>query len=102
LEFLVNIKLRWSDDMDPDLKERVIREERAHAAELIKDGHLVRMWRVPCRFENWGLWRAKDATELHNIITGLPANAWMHDIDVRPLASHPVDPGPIEATPIAQ
>lgn len=92
MEFLVNIKLRWDEDMDPDLKERVIREERAHAAELIKAGHLVRMWRVPCRFENWGLWRAADATELHEIITGLPANPWMHDIDVLPLAKHPVDP----------
>jgi muconolactone D-isomerase len=92
MEFLVNIKLRWSDDMDPVLKERIIREERAHAAELIKQGHLVRMWRVPCRFENWGLWRAKNATELHEIITGLPANPWMYDISVLLLAQHPVDP----------
>lgn len=92
MEFLVNIKLRWSDDMDPVLKERIIREERAHAAELIKQGHLVRMWRVPCRFENWGLWRAKSATELHEIITGLPANPWMYDISVLLLAQHPVDP----------
>jgi Muconolactone delta-isomerase len=97
MEFLVHIKLRWSDDMDPDLKERIIREERAHAAELIKKGHLVRMWRVPCRFENWGIWRAKDATELHEIITGLPANPWMYDIDVHPLARHAVDPTPYAA-----
>ncbi|MGO4705933.1 muconolactone Delta-isomerase [Microvirga sp. 2MCAF38] len=94
MEFLVNIKLRWSENMDPDLKERVVKEERAHAADLIKQGHLVRMWRVPCRFENWGIWRAKDATELHDIITGLPANPWMHDIVVHPLARHAVDPTP--------
>lgn len=92
MEFLVNIKLRWSEDMDPDLKAKVIHDERAHAAELIKEGHLVRMWRVPCRFENWGLWRAADATQLHEIITSLPANPWMYDIDVLPLAKHPVDP----------
>lgn len=92
MEFLVNIKLRWSDNMDPELKERIIREERAHAAELAKEGHLVRMWRTPGRFENWGLWRAADPTELHEIITGLPANPWMYDIDVRSLAKHPVDP----------
>lgn len=92
MEFLVHIKLRWSDDMDPELKDRVIRDERAHAAELIKEGHLIRMWRVPCRFENWGLWRADDATQLHEIITSLPANPWMYDINVLPLAKHPVDP----------
>jgi muconolactone D-isomerase len=94
MEFLVNIKLKWADNMDSDLRDRIIRDERAHAAELVKDGHLVRMWRVPCRFENWGLWRAKDATQLHDIITGLPAYPYMYDIDVLPLAKHPVDPSP--------
>lgn len=92
MEFLVNIKLKWSDDMAPDFKEKIIREEREHAAELVKSGTLVRMWRVPCRFENWGVWRAGDATELHQIITNLPANPWMYDITVLPLARHPVDP----------
>ena len=29
-----------------------------------------------------------------NIITGLPANPWMHDIVVHPLARHAVDPTP--------
>ena len=92
MEFLVNIKLRWSDDMDPALKEKVTRDERAHAAELAKQGHLVRMWRVPGRFENWGIWQAADSAELHEIIISLPANPWMHDIVVLPLARHPVDP----------
>jgi muconolactone D-isomerase len=96
MEFLVNIKLRWSENMDPNLRDKIIRDERAHAAKLAEDGHLVRMWRVPCRFENWGLWRAKDATELHEIITGLPAYPWMYDVDVRPLAKHAVDPAPYE------
>lgn len=94
MEFLVHIKLRWKDGMPQEEIDRVSREERAHAAELIKKGHLARMWRVPCRFENWGLWRAKDATELHEIITGLPAYPYMHDIDVVPLARHAVDPAP--------
>lgn len=92
MEFLVNIKLRWPDDMTPKHKEKITREERLHAAQLVDRGHLVRMWRVPGRFENWGVWRAADATELHEIILGLPANPWMHDIVVLPLARHPVDP----------
>lgn len=96
MEFLVHIKLRWADGMPQAEIDRVSREERAHAAELIKEGHLVRMWRVPCRFENWGLWRAKDPTELHKVITSLPAYPYMHDIDVLPLARHQVDPTPYE------
>ena len=96
MDFLVNITLRWSENMDAELRERIIVEERAHAAKLAEQGHLVRMWRVPCRFENWGVWRASDATELHEIITGLPAFPWMVNIDVHPLARHPVDPGSSE------
>lgn len=96
MEFLVNIKLQWSENMDEALKQKVIADERKHAAELIKRGHLMRMWRVPCRFENWGLWRAKSATELHEIITGLPAYPWMKDVSVAPLAKHPVDPSTYE------
>lgn len=96
MEFLVNIKLQWSENMDEELKQKVITDERKHAAELIKQGHLMRMWRVPCRFENWGLWRAKSATQLHEIITGLPAYPWMKDISVAPLAKHPVDPSSYE------
>ena len=92
MEFLVNIKLNWSKDMDPDHIEKVTVEERAHAAELAAKGHLVRMWRVPCRFENWGIWQAQDATELHEIIAHMPAHPWMYDIVVLPLAKHPVDP----------
>ncbi|PUA18633.1 muconolactone Delta-isomerase [Glaciimonas sp. PCH181] len=96
MEFLVNIKLQWTPNMDETLKQQVITDERSHAAVLIEKGHLVRMWRVPCRFENWGVWRAKSATELHQIISGLPAFPWMSDVAVTPLAKHPVDPSDYE------
>ena len=66
-------------------------KERAHAAELAARGFLVRMWRVPGRRENWGLWRAADATHLHEILSGLPFWPFM-DLEVHPMAVHPVDP----------
>lgn len=92
MEFLVNIKLQWSENLGVERIAQVTADERAHAAELIRQGHLVRMWRVPCRFENWGLWRADSATQLHQIISELPAFPWMRDVAVLPLAKHPVDP----------
>jgi muconolactone D-isomerase len=91
MEFLVNIKIKWTEGMDPERKASIIKEEQAHAAVLAEEGHLVRMWRVPGRTENWGLWRAGDATELHSIIAGLPVFPWM-DVTVQALAVHPVDP----------
>jgi muconolactone D-isomerase len=95
VEFLVNIKINWPEDMDPALKQRVSDAERAHAKDLAARGHLVRMWRVPGRRENWGLWRAANATEMHAIISGLPVWPWM-DVTVHALAKHPVDPQPFE------
>lgn len=91
MEFLVNIKINWPIDMDPQVKEEIIREEQQHAGQLARKGHLVRMWRVPGRRENWGLWKARDATELHDIISSLPVFPYM-DVSVNPLAIHPVDP----------
>ena len=95
MEFLINIKINWPASMDPAAKEKISRDERAHAAELAGKGHLVRMWRVAGRRENWGLWRAKDATEMHAIISSLPVWPYM-DVSVTALAQHPVDPNPPE------
>lgn len=91
VEFLVNISFNgpvgWAKADVDDL----VAKERAHAAELAKAGYLVRMWRVPARRENWGLWRARDASHLHEIITSLPFWPYMQ-LNVHPLATHPVDP----------
>jgi muconolactone D-isomerase len=94
MEFLVNIKIEWPHDMDPGVKEEISAHERAVAAEFAKRGNLVRMWRIPGRRENWGLWQAKDATELHDIISSLPVWPWM-DVTVHALARHAVDPNPV-------
>lgn len=91
MEFLVNIKINWPIDMDPEVKEEIIREEQQLAKQLASKGNLVRMWRVPGRRENWGLWNARDTTDLHDIISSLPVFPYM-DVEVRPLAIHPVDP----------
>lgn len=91
MEFLVNIKINWPIDMDPKVKEEIVREEQQLAGELASKGILVRMWRVPGRRENWGLWNARDTTDLHDIISSLPVFPYM-DVTVRPLAIHPVDP----------
>ena len=93
MEFLINIKINWPADLDPAAKEKIIHDERAHAAKLAAAGNLVRMWRVPGRRENWGLWRASSTTEMHAIISSLPVWPFM-DVTVHPLALHPVDPNP--------
>lgn len=91
MEFLVNIRINLPQDMSEAEHDHLVVTERAMAAERAKSGNLLRMWRVPGRRENWGLWSAKDATELHEILSALPVWPWM-DLTVHPLAVHPVDP----------
>ena len=90
-EFLVNIQITWPSDLPQETIDRISQEERNMAARLAEEGHLVRMWRVPGRRENWGLWRAEGATALHDIISGLPVWPYM-EVTVHALAKHPVDP----------
>ena len=91
MEFLVHIKISWPQDMGRMEKEKIIKEERDYAASLASKGALVRMWRIPGRQENYGIWNAADATQLHEIISSLPVYPYM-TVTVEPLAVHPVDP----------
>ncbi|MGO2751826.1 MAG: muconolactone Delta-isomerase [Pseudoclavibacter sp.] len=90
-EYLVNIKIDWPRDLAEETIDELSVAERSMAARLADAGTLVRMWRVPGRRENWGLWRAADATELHSILSALPVWPYM-DLTVHPLAKHPVAP----------
>ena len=91
MEFLVNIRIVWPETMSQKDIDKISIHEREKAKELISKGYMKRMWRIPGRRENWGLWQAKDATELHSILCTLPVFPFM-DINGHPLAIHPVDP----------
>ena len=70
---------------------RLVDAERARAGELAAAGTIQRLWRVPGRRANYGLWSAPDATALHEAISSLPFFPWL-DIEVIALAEHPSDP----------
>jgi muconolactone D-isomerase len=91
VEFLVNIEVEWPADGDPDEHARLNAAERTRGAELVASGFIRRMWRVPGRRANWGLWEAENATALHAAIGSLPLFPYL-DVDVIALAAHPIDP----------
>lgn len=93
MEFLVHVEVRWPAEGDPIELGRLTASERMRASELVDTGRLRRIWRIPGRRANWGLWRAADATELHDVLASLPLFRWL-DIEVFPLGAHPSDPGP--------
>lgn len=91
MDFLVHISINIPAQMPRDEVEALVSAESERAAALATAGRLIRLWRVPGQRANWGLWRAADATELHESLTSLPLWPYMH-IEVTALAKHPNDP----------
>jgi muconolactone D-isomerase len=61
--------------------------ELRRGRELKDAGTIVRMWRIPGRTANVGLWDASDATTLHDAIASLPMFPYL-SAEVTPLAVH--------------
>ena len=67
---------------------------------LVKEGHLVRVWRLTApggESRVLGLYRAGDRAELDRLLEALPLYEWMR-VTVMPLEPHPNDPGAMPAT----
>ena len=88
MEFLVNIEVELARRHDPDELAKLTTAERIRGDELASAGTIRRMWRVPGRRENWGIWEAEDATALHAAIDSLPFFPYL-DVEVIPLAGPP-------------
>ncbi|RJQ84009.1 muconolactone delta-isomerase [Amycolatopsis panacis] len=71
--------------------EVVAREQRAGLA-LMKAGTLKSIWRVPGKHRNVGIWSARDADELHTVLSSLPIFPYA-SFDVTALATHPLITG---------
>lgn len=92
MEFLVRIQVNWPADGDESLRRDLVGREAERARQLAADGIILRLWRIPGRWANVGLWRAEDASRLHEAISSLPLYPWL-DVAVEALAGHPSDPG---------
>ena len=94
MEFLVEFEFEVpAGTPDADVERRQ-RAESAAAAELAEDGHLVRLWRRPLGGNGTtaiGLYRARDAAELNDLLGALPLADWLR-VSITPLAAHPNDP----------
>jgi muconolactone delta-isomerase len=95
MEFLVGFDVTISDGTpESEVKERVSAEASA-AAGLAREGHLVRLWRLPVapgQSKAVGLYRADSEAELDGLLAALPLDGWMQ-VTVTPLEAHPNDPG---------
>lgn len=87
MEFLVQMEVRLPPDMPAEQAQDLRARERERGLQLRADGRIARVWRVPGRTANVGVWVAPDADVLHEAISSLPLYAWL-DVHVTPLATH--------------
>lgn len=87
MEFLVEIAVVGLDSLPPEQVKELRAAEKAAGEEAMRDGVLLRMWRVPGRSDALGIWRAADADALHDRLSALPLYPYL-DIVVSPLATH--------------
>lgn len=87
MEFLVEIEIA---PLPPGRRDELLEAEAAHGRRLVAEGSIVRIWRIPGRTANAGIWLAPDPTALHALIAALPLFPWM-DVRVTPLAAHPLE-----------
>ena len=90
MDFLVRIRVDLPTTLDPDERRRLLAAELERGRELRAKGAIVGIWRVPGGLRNVGIWQAADATELHELISSLPAYPYI-SASVTPLAVHPVE-----------
>ncbi len=68
--------------------------EALRAAELARQGHLIRLWALPAEggvSSALGLWRASDTTEMQAILKALPQAPYLTTTTTQ-LTPHPSDP----------
>jgi muconolactone delta-isomerase len=91
-EFFTAFTLAFPEGTPAQVRDDAHAGEARRTRELGAAGHLLRLWRLPPGGPGaLGLWRAKDAAEMAQIIKTLPLDPWM-TTDVTPLTPHPSDP----------
>jgi muconolactone D-isomerase len=93
VEFLVEIQVNLPPDMSAGERAALLERERARGLELKAAGTIVRIWRVPGRLANVGIWQAPDADVIHAALTSLPVFPWV-DARVTALATHYLESDP--------
>jgi muconolactone D-isomerase len=90
LEFLVHMQVTSVVD-GGEVWKTLFAKEAERGKQLAAEGILRRLWRIPGRRANWGIWTAATVDELHAALASLPMFPHL-DITVHPLAAHPNDP----------
>lgn len=89
MEFLVQLETTLPPELPASERELLLAAESARGRELVADGTISRIWRLPGRLANVGIWSTPDSESLRDALTSLPLWRWM-TVTVTPLATHPL------------
>jgi muconolactone delta-isomerase len=93
-EFLTTLTFAIPDGTPNEVLDGVTRGQTESYRELAERGHLSRLWELPRdsgASRSLGLWQARDAAQMQQIVESLPLYRWM-DVVTAPLTPHPSDP----------
>ena len=90
MEFLVEIQVNLPPSLPVPDRDALLARERERGRELKSNGTIVRIWRIPGRMANVGIWRGADADAIHEALTSLPLFPYV-DARVTALATHPLE-----------
>jgi muconolactone delta-isomerase len=99
-EFLVTVTVTVPPGTAAQTVADTDAEEAQRAHDLAAQGHLIRLWTLPGAGRALGLWRARDAGQLEEILSSLPVAPWTA-VDVTPLSPHPSDPAILRPPAVA-
>jgi muconolactone D-isomerase len=94
MEYLVDLVTTVPEGTSSTKVDELRKAEAVRAAELAKEGHLIRLWRPPLgpgESRSIGLFRAADEAELREVLSSLPLHIWMK-VTITQLSPHPNDP----------
>ena len=90
MEFLVWIQVTLPAELSSGSRQELMEREQVRGRELMNEGVIRRIWRIPGRTANVGIWDATNPTALHEALSSLPMFPYI-DAKVTPLATHPLE-----------
>ncbi|MBA3361043.1 MAG: muconolactone Delta-isomerase family protein [Acidimicrobiia bacterium] len=76
MEFLAHIEQDIPPDMDKQRLGAIKRAEHDRGRQLVSDGKLRRIWRIPGRRAPYSLYQVDSPEELHEVLSSLPLSPW--------------------------
>lgn len=92
MDFLVNIDTRRVYELPERELAELIEREQERGRELLAEGVLRQLWRLPGKRANVGIWSAPEADALEAALNSLPIRPYA-EFEVTPLATHPLMAG---------